>query len=445
MTNASLSIAEAAIAAAKRAGADAADALIINRRATDISIREGKLEKHEYAESSEIGLRVFVGKSSAAIAGSKFDSEALARLAESVVALAKVAPEDEYAGLADKSQYARAIADLDLADGALPDTAKLRGMALDAEGAALAVKGVNKSDGASASASERDVTLVTSNGFAASYQRTSSSVSVSAIAQSPSGMERDYDYAAAVHSADLDSPEKVGRTAGERAVRRIDPRKVKSQAVPVVFENRIAAGLANHLASAISGASVARGTSFLAKDMGKQIFASGITITDTPLLPRRPGSRPFDGEGLRGEALELVKDGVLQHWLLDLRSARQLGISPNGRGARGLASPPSPSATNLAIVPGTISPGEILKSINHGLYVTEMLGMGVNQVTGEYSRGASGFWIENGELAYPVSEITLAGNLRDMFLSLTAANDPDRRGSTSSPTLLVQGLTLAGR
>ncbi|MFN0193802.1 MAG: TldD/PmbA family protein [Aestuariivirga sp.] len=444
MTNSSLSIAEAAIEAAKRSGADAADALIINRRATDIGIREGKLEKHEYAESGEIGLRVFVGKSSAAIAGSKFDSDALARLADSVVQLAKVAPEDEYSGLADASLYARVVPDLDLADNALPDTAKLRGMAMTAEAAALAVKGVSKSDGASASASERDVTLVTSNGFAASYRRTGSSVSVSAIAQSSQGMERDYDYSAAIHSSELEAAEKVGRTAGERAVRRLDPRKVKSQAVPVVFENRIAASLANHLASAISGSSVARGTSFLAKDMGKQIFSRSITISDNPSLPRRPGSRPFDGEGLQGEVLELVKDGVLQHWLLDLRSARQLGLAPNGRASRGLASPSSPSASNLVIQSGTISPGELLKSINHGLYVTGMLGMGVNQVTGEYSRGAGGFWIENGELAYPVSEITLAGNLRDMFLSLVAANDPDRRGATSSPTLLVQGLILAG-
>jgi PmbA protein len=445
MTNSSLSIAEAAIVAAKRAGADAADALIINRRATNIGIREAKLERHEYEESGEIGLRVFVGKSSAAIAGSRFDLNALARLAEAAVTLAKAAPEDEYAGIADTSQHPRAIADLDLADKALPDTAKLREMAMTAEGAALAVKGVGKSDGASAFAVQRDVTLATSNGFVGSYRRTSSGLSVSVIAQSASGMERDYDYTAAVHSADLEPPEKVGRTAGERAVRRLDPRKVKSQSVTVVFENRIAASLANHLASAISGASVAKGTSFLAKDMGRQVFASGITITDNPSLPRQPGSRPFDGEGLAGPALDLVKDGVLQHWLLDLRSARQLGLAPNGRGARGPASTPSPSASNLAIEPGTKSPGELLQSINHGLFVTEMLGMGVNQVTGEYSRGAAGFWIEKGELAYPVSEVTLAGNLRDMFLSLTAANDPDRRGATSSPTLIVQGLTLAGR
>jgi PmbA protein len=445
MTNASLSIAEAAIAAAKRTGADAADALMIDRRGTDIGIRDGVLEKHEYAEAREVGLRVFTGKSSASIATSKLDAEGLARLAEHAVQLAKAAPEDPLSGLAEPSLLARSIPHLDLADDALPDTRTLRRLAEDAEQAALEVEGVTKSGGAGASTSDRELALVTSSGFAQSYRRTSISFSVSAIAQSDAGMERDYDYASAVFAADLEAVEIIGRSAGERAVRRLNPRKVQSQAVPVVFENRMAGSLAGHLAAAINGAAVARGTSFLAGDRGKRIFAPGITIIDNPLLPRRPGSRPFDGEGLVSSALDIVSDGVLQEWLLDLRSARQLGLASNGRAARGLASPPSPTTTNLILTPGTISPRDLLKSINHGLYVTEMLGMGVNQVTGEYSRGAAGFWIENGELAYPVSEITVAGNLRDMFLSLTPADDLSMKSTTNAPTCLVEGLTIAGR
>ena len=305
-------------------------------------------------------------------------------------------------------------------------------------------RSVSKSGGAGASASERVIALVTSHGFAQAYRRTGISLGVSAIAGEGTGMERDYDYSSAIHFSDLKSPEYVGKSAGERAVKRLGARKVSSQTVPVVYDRRVASSLIGHLAGAINGASIARGTGFLKSSMGRRIFAKGIAVVDDPLRPRGMGSRPFDGEGLATSRRELVADGILQGWLLDLRAARQLKLAPTGNGARGLSSPPGPSTSNLHLEPGHLTLEEMIGSITQGLFITELIGNSVNMVTGDYSRGASGYWIENGALAYPVSEITIAGNLKDMFMTLEPANDLEFKSSTNAPTCRVEGLTIAG-
>jgi PmbA protein len=440
-----LDLAASAVEKAKRAGATAADALIVDSAATSVGVREGAIEDLERSEERELGLRVFAGQSTAVVAGSVLDRGGLDRLVEMGLAMAKAAPPDPFAGLAAPSDLARHWPDLDVASRRSPDTEELKRRALAVEAAALAVKGVSKSGGASASASDRSIALVTSEGFAGAYGKSGRSISASAIAGSGTGMERDYDYTSACHDDDLDAIEGVGRSAGMRAVRRLDPRKIASQKVPVIYEARAAAGLVGHLLSGINGATVARGTSFLKGSMGQKLFGPGIHIIDDPLRPRGLASRPFDAEGAATRRLDLVQAGVLCHWLLDLHSARQLDLKSTGNAARGTAGQPGPTSTNAYLAPGALSPEDLLRETGTGLYVTELIGMGVNLVTGDYSRGASGFWIENGELAYPVSEITIAGKLIDMFASLTPANDLIFRAGTNAPTARVEGLTVAGR
>jgi PmbA protein len=444
MTYDLLNIAEDVIARAKKLGADSSDALAIDAQGTDIEMREGEIEKLERTESRGLGLRVFIGQSSAMISGSVFTPESLNRLAETAVVMARAAPPDSFAGLAPNEFLAKDMPNLDLVSSYLPDTDKLKALALDVEGAALAVKGVTKSGGASSSASQRKIALVTSAGFGQTYQRTSVSLSVSAIAGEGTGMERDYDYSASCHFDDLKTAKEVGRNAGERAVKRLHARKIASQSVPVIYDQRVASSLLGHLSSAINGAAIARGTSFLKSHMGQQILSKGISIIDDPLRLRGLASRPFDGEGLSCSRRELVTDGVLMGWVLDLRSARQLGLAPTGNGSRGLSSPPSPSTSNLHLEPGHLSPEHMIGSIQQGLYITELIGSSINTVTGDYSRGASGFWIEQGQLAFPVSEITIAGNLRDMFMTLEPANDLIFKSSTNAPSCRVEGLTIAG-
>ena len=444
MTDDLLNLAEDVLARAKKLGADSCDALAIDAQGTDIEMREGEIEKLERMESRGLGLRVFIGQSSAMISGSVFTSDALNRLAETAVAMARVTPPDSFAGLAAHELLAKDMPKLDLVSSYLPDADKLKALALDIEGAALAVKGVTKSGGASASASSRKMALVTSAGFGQSYQRTGVSISVSAIAGEGTGMERDYDYSTSCHFDDLKTPQEVGKNAGERAVKRLNARKIASQSVPVIYDTRVASSLLGHLSSAINGAAIARGTSFLKSHMGQQIFSKSISIIDDPLRVRGLASRPFDGEGLSCSKRELVADGALMGWVLDLRSARQLGLPPTGNGARGLSSPPGPSTSNLHLEPGHLSPEQMIGSIQQGLYITELIGNSVNMVTGDYSRGASGFWIENGQLAFPVSEITIAGNLRDMFMTLEPANDLVFKSSTNAPSCRVEGLTIAG-
>ncbi len=445
MTDTLLDLAIHAIAHARRLGASAAEAICVDGRGTDIDVREGRIENLEQAESREIGIRVFSGQSSASISGSVLTPAAIADLVEKAHAMAKLAPPDPFAGIAQPEQLAARIPDLDLVSERLPDSAELERMAREAEEAALAVAGVSKSGGAGAAASDFSMAVAISNGFAQSMRRTGVSLSVSAIAGEGTAMERDYDFTSAVHFSDLRRPEDVGREAGQRAARRRDPRKLKSQAVPVFFDRRVATSLIGHLLGAINGAAIARGTSFLKESLGQQVFARGVTISDDPLRRRGPASRPYDAEGLAVSCRDLIADGVLTGWLLDLRSARQLGLAPTGQAGGGLGGPPSPTASNVHMVAGSANPQALMASVPRGLLVTEFMGSSVNMVTGDYSRGASGFWIENGIAAYPVSEITIAGNLKDMFLNVTPANDLEFRTSVNAPTCLVEGLTIAGR
>ncbi len=439
-----LNLAQDVISRVKKLGADGADALAVSSQGTDIEMREGEIEKLERTEASAVGLRVFVGQSSAMISGSVFSEEALNRLAETALAMAKATPPDELAGLAPAELLATDIAELDLYSDQELDAESLKSLAFRTEQTAREVSGVTKSGGASAAASKRRIALVTSHGFAKTYQRSNYSISVSAIAGEGTGMERDYDYSSASHFEDLKSPEDVGRRAGERAVKRLAPRKISSQSVPIIYDRRVASSLVGHLSSAINGAAIARGTGFLKNSMGEKIFASGISIVDDPLRKRGMGSRPFDGEGLTCSRRDMVSNGVLKGWFLDLRSARQLGLPATGNGSRGLSSPPSPSSSNLYLEAGQQSLEDMISSIKRGLYVTELIGNSVNMVTGDYSRGTSGFWIEDGQLAYPVSEITIAGNLRDIFLALQPASDLEFKSATNAPSCLVDGLTIAG-
>jgi PmbA protein len=431
----------ALVEAAKRAGADAADAVAVRGRSIGVSVRLGKVEATEASESEDVSLRVFVGRRLASVSATAASDPKV--LAERAVAMAKVSPEDPYQGLADAALLVKTPRDLDLFDATQVSAEKLKDDALAAEEAALAVKGVTISGGSGASAGLGGLVLATSNGFVGQYVASRFSRSASVIAGEGTGMERDYDYSSRQHFSDLDAPQAIGQNAGERAVRRLGARKAATGPVDVVFDPRVARGIAGHLAGAINGASVARKTSFLREMMGKQVAAAAITVTDEPLRRRGQASRPFDGEGIEGERLLMVENGVLNHWFLSTSAARELGLTTNGRGSRN-GSSVSPSSTNLAIEPGERTPEELIGSLKSGFYVTEVFGQGVNMITGEYSRGASGFWIENGALAYPVSEVTIASNLKTMFLGMVPASDLDRNFGTASPTLLIEGMTLAG-
>jgi PmbA protein len=431
----------ALVDAAKKAGADAADAVAVRGRSSGVTVRLGKVEKTESSESDDVSLRVFVGKRVASVSATAAADPAT--LAERAVAMAKVAPEDPYQSLADPSLLVKQPKDLDLFDGTQVSAERMKEDALAMEEAALAVPGVTNSAGSSAGGGLGGLVLATSTGFLGQYVASRFSRSASVIAGQGTGMERDYEFSSRLHFADLDSPEEIGRKAGERAVRRLNARKAATGPVTVIFDPRVARGIAGHLAGAINGASVARKTSFLRDMMGKKVAADAITVTDEPLKRRGQSSRPFDGEGVEGAKLEMVSGGVLNHWFLSTSAALELGLKTNGRGVRA-ASSVTPSSTNLAIEPGTATPEELIRSLTSGFYVTEVFGQGVNMVTGEYSRGASGFWIENGELAYPVSEVTIASNLKDIFLNLVPASDLDRNYGTAAPTLLVEGMTLAG-
>ncbi|MCO5145211.1 MAG: TldD/PmbA family protein [Aquamicrobium sp.] len=426
---------------ARRAGADAADAVAVRSRSTGVSVRLGKVENTSAAESDDIALRVFTGRRVASVSANALSD--IDALAERAVAMAKASPEDPYQRLADPALLAREPADLDLFDATEISPERLREDALTMEAAALAVPGVTNSAGAGASAGMGGLVLATSDGFVGQYIATRFSRSASALAGAGTAMERDHDFSSRLHFSELDPVDGIGRKAGERAVRRLNPRKAKTGPVTVVFDPRVARGIAGHLAGAINGASVARKTSFLRDYMGRQVASAGITVTDEPLKVRGQSSRPFDGEGVAGERLVMIEDGVLAHWFLSTSVAGELGLRTNGRGVRA-ASSVVPSSTNLAIEPGTRSPRDMIGALKSGFYVTEVFGQGVDMVTGDYSRGASGFWIENGELAYPVSEVTIAGNLKDMFMAMAPADDLDRNFGTATPTLLIEGMTLAG-
>jgi PmbA protein len=433
------------IAAAKRAGADAADALLVRGTSLSQAMRLGNPEKLERAEGQDLGLRVLVGKRQAVVSTSDLNAALLKELVERAVAMARSVPEDPFIGLADPSEIAQGWVALDMADPTEPDPTWLLETARIGEEAARAVKGVTNSEGAEASWSRTLVSLAASNGFAGGYQVSRFGLGVSVLAGEGTGMERDDDFTSAVYRADLKDPAQIGRNAGERAVRRLKPRKAGTAKLPVVFETRTANSLVGHLVGAINGSSIARGTSFLKDRLSTQVLPKGVDIIDDPLRQRGLRSRPFDGEGIAAQRRKLVEDGVLKSWVLDLRSARQLKLKSTGHGSRGTSSPPSPSATNLNLSPGKKTPEQLIGEINRGFFVTDLMGFGVNGLTGDYSRGASGFWIEKGQIAYPVSEVTIAGNLKDMFLQLEPANDLEFKYGTDAPTTRVDGMTIAGK
>lgn len=435
----------ALIERAVRAGAEAGDAIYLANASESVQVRLGALEDVERSESEHIGLRVFVGGASASIGSTDLGDAALDELATRAVAMARAAPADKYAGLAPEDRLAKGpFADLDLEDAAERSPQDLRAAAEEAEDAARAVAGVTNSEGAGASAGRGVVALATSHGFSGAYAATSHGLSASVVAGEGGAMQRDYSWRSGRHAADLLPPAEIGRRAGDRAVARLNPGKLKSGTMPVVFDPRVGGSLVGHLLGAISGAAIARRASFLLDRDGAQLFDSAITILDDPLRPRGLRSRPFDGEGLPTAPRALVEAGRLTGWLMDSASARQLGAEPTGHASRGASGPPHVTASNVVLQPGGVTPQALMADIADGVYVTELIGQGVNGVTGDYSRGASGFRIVNGEIAGPVAEFTVAGNLIDMFAALVAADDLDIHRGIDVPTLRIDGLSIAG-
>ncbi len=433
------------VAAARKAGADAADALYVCNASTQISVRLGALEDVERSEGEEIGLRLFVGSRSASVSSSDLSPAAMGALVERAVAMAREAPEDPFAGLAPESRLLRGEpVDVDGDDHGDPSPATLRERAEAAEDTARAVHGVTNSEGAGASASRTIIALATSTGFARGYATTGYGCSASVIAGEGGGMQRDYAYHSTRYLADLEDGPSIGARAGERAVKRLNPGRLASGAMPVVFDPRVGSGMLGHLSGAITGSAVARRTSFLLDSLGEMVFARGITIRDDPHRRRGLRSKPFDGEGLPTAPRDIVADGVLTGWIMDSASARQLGLEPTGHATRGVGGPPGAGLTNLYLEPGTLSPEELIADIKLGVYVTELIGHGVNGVTGDYSRGASGFVIRDGQICEPVAEITVAGNLKDMFRELTPASDLVFRRAVDAPTIRIEGMTVAG-
>ncbi|PHZ84990.1 TldD/PmbA family protein [Paremcibacter congregatus] len=435
------------ITAARKAGADASDAVIYEGQSQSVSWRLGALEDVERAESTDLGLRVLVGHKQALISSSDINDATLDTLVERAMDMARNAPEDPYAGLADPALLAlspKDIPDLDLYDDTVKSADEMQALARTVEETALATEGITNSEGASASSSSGLIATANSNGFAGHYQSSHFALSISVIAGTDDKMERDYAYSSKRHFMDLRDPAAIGHEAAEKTLRRLGARQAKTCKASVIFDPRVSRSLLGHLAGAINGQAIARGTSFLKDRMEEQIFSPGITVIDNPHILRGPSSKPFDGEGCRNAPLDVVTDGILKCWILDSSSARQLGLTANGRASRGTSSPPSPSTTNLYIAAGSLPPEELYQDIKQGLYVTDLIGMGVNGVTGDYSRGASGFWIEDGKISYPVNEITIAGNLKDMFLQMTAADDLVLKYGTDAPTLRVDGMMVAG-
>ncbi len=447
MTQTPETLCHALLDAARKAGAYAADAMAAEGRSLSIEVREGKLEHAERSESVDIGLRVFVGKRQAQVSTSDTRPETLLAMAERAVAMAKEAPEDPYAGLADPEQLARDwdLAAFEMADPSaepIPDT--LQQDALDAETACAAISGISQVQSAAAGYGRHNIHLAASNGFSGGYARTSRSVSCVGIAGTGTEMERDYDGDSRSFQSDLRSAAEIGRTAGERAVERLGARRPKTGAYPVLFDERISSTLIGHLLSAVNGAAVARGSSWLKDSLGAQVLPEALSVIEDPFRPRMAGSRPFDGEGLATRRRAIVEKGVLTGWTLDLASARKLGLDSSANATRGIGSVPSPSNWNIALTQGTQSRADLLRDMGTGLLVTSMIGSTINPNTGDYSRGASGFWVENGEITHPVNEVTIAGNLRDMLMRIVPANDARTYLSRIVPSLLVEGMTLAG-
>lgn len=439
-----LDYAQQLLTLAKTAGATSADAMAL--RSTDINagMRQGQPETIERAESRGLGLRVFVGQASATLSTSDVSLDALQQLAETAVAIARSAPPDPFAGLADAGELAQRLPALDTADAYEPSMEQLQQLARECEEAGRGAPGITNSEGADASFGCQEIALVTSHGFAHGYSSTHSSLSCSLIAGEGEAMERDYDYATKTFFADLPSAESIGRNAAARSLARMQPRKLNSQRCAVFFEPRAGKQLLGAFAGAITGQAITRGTSFLKDALRQPVFSSGITIVDDPLLPRGLAAHPFDAEGIAATTQTIVSNGTLQSWLLDCRSARQLGLKTTGHALRGMASAPYASATNMYIQPSATPMAELLASVPNGFYVTDTIGHGTNLITGDYSVGATGFWVENGEKIYPVSEVTIAGNLRDLYARLQVADDLEFRYGLNVPTMLIPDMTVAG-
>ncbi len=445
MTDNTSSLINELVQTAIQNGADAADVVFVSGTSLSVGVRNGATESLERSETCDLGLRVFCGRKSAIVSATALEPSRFQALADRAIAMARILPDDIFGGLAPDAETGPVLPDLSaFTDNAVPYAETLLDTARKAEEAAFAINGVTNSGGAGAGYGRTDITLATSAGFSGSWARTSYSTSVSVLAGNGTGMQRDYDYHSTVFHEDLDAPELLGRNAGQKAVARLNPGRPKTGTLSVIFDPRVATSILGHLAGAINGASVARGTSFLKNRMGEKIFSDSVTIIDDPTLRRGPASRPFDGEGVLTRPLTLVENGYLQTWLLDSRSARQLNLPGNGRAARGTSSPPSPSVTNLFFRPGTVTPSELMSDIREGIYITEMMGSSINPLTGDYSRGASGFMIRNGEIAEPVAEFTIASNLNDMFARVILANDLRFRSATSSPTLRIDNMSIAG-
>ncbi len=439
------SILSSLLADAKAAGAEAADAVLYHAVSSGVSWRMGNLEDVERSESADLGLRVMVGKRQASVSTTDHSRASLKELAERCTAMAKAAPEDPYCGLAPEERLATAPhKDLDLGDYAEPSTEALKARAAECEEAALGVKGVVNSSGAGASYGEGQKWFATSHGFFGQSGGSNHSVSVSVLAQDENGMERDYDYDSKTHIDDLKSAVAIGRNAGERTIKRLSPKKIKSRSAPVLFDNRLSRSLLSHLAGAVNGGSIARGVSFLKTKKSEKLFADAINIIDDPHMPRGAGSRPFDGEGVVNERLNLIEKGVLTNWLMNTSHAKQLGLETNARATRGTGGAPGAGSTNLYLEAGNASPKDLMRDAKEGLLLTDMFGPQVNSNTGDYSVGCSGFWFEAGAIAYPVSEITIAGNLLEMYAGLVPANDLEFLGATNAPSILIPSMTIAG-
>ena len=444
----STEILESTLLKAKQLGATHADAVWFETVDVGLSCRNGKPEGIERSESSVMNLRVFIGDSQAIVSSTDSSEEALNRLAEGAIAMARATPPDALSGLAPTQLYPSEIPNLDLCEAEEPTTDWLFEQAKTAEAVALQTQGITNSEGADASYSKNTIALAVMQdgqvGFAEQYNTSHSSLSVSVLAGSGTEMQRDYDFTTARHRSDLLTPESLGKTAAEKALKRMHPRKINSAKWPVMYDPRVSRQLLSAFASCINGSSVVRGGTFLKDAMDSAIFSSAITIIDDPRIIRGMASRPFDGEAVATQKRNIVEAGVLKSWLLDMRSSKALGLATTGNASRGVGSPPSPSSTNFYMLAGSDSPKALMKQMKTGLYITETFGTGINHITGDYSQGASGFWVENGEITYPVAEITVAGHLRDMFANAIPADDLIFRYATNAPSLLIDGMMIAG-
>ncbi|MEX2296870.1 MAG: TldD/PmbA family protein, partial [Dongiaceae bacterium] len=432
------------IGRALRAGADSADAVTIESASLSQAVRLGEPETLERSESRDLGLRVLIGRRQAIVSSADFKPDMLDELVERAIAMARAVPDDKYCGLADPDQIAVRIPDLDRFDPLEPTPDALLERAHECEDAARSVKGITNSNGADASWGRSRVALVASNGFAGSFASSHHSISVSVVAGSGTAMERDHDMSVALFASEVEDPETVGKRAAERTLRRINPRKIASSSMPVVFDPRVANGLVAHVAGAANGSAIARGTSYLKDSMGSRILPKGLSVIDEPDRMRGLNSMPFDGEGIATRRLAIVEDGMLSSWVLDLATARQLALETTGHARRGTSGPPSPGTSNLYLAGGSGSVDDLIRDIERGLFVSDLMGFGVNMVTGDYSRGAAGFLIENGKITDPVSEVTIAGNLKEMLATMRAAGDLEFRYGTNAPTIRIERMMVAG-